>query len=142
MQKLFLPFLAGFLAVLFFQEASLAMLHAANISAVLAYSTTPIAPLGTPEFLTNAVLGGFWGLVLAWVLRVAPQRPAPWVGALVFGGVALTAADIFVIAPLQGVWPTGNILPRIVFGFCIHAMWGWGALVFMRAFMSDVDDED
>jgi hypothetical protein len=44
--------------------------------------------------------------------------------------------------PLRGIWPTGNLLPRIAFGFMINAMWGFGALVFMRAFMTDTRDDE
>jgi hypothetical protein len=54
----------------------------------------------------------------------------------VFGGVALTAASVFVVDPLRGIWPSGNMLPRLTVGFAGNAMWGWGALVFMRAFMA------
>ena len=53
-----------------------------------------------------------------------------------FGGLALTAASVFVVDPLRGIWPSGNMLPRLALGFAANAMWGWGALVFMRAFMA------
>jgi hypothetical protein len=142
MQRVLLPFVAGFLAALFFHEPAIALLHAAHFTTLDAYSTTPAAPLGAPEFITTACWGGLWGIVLAWLLRVAPERRAPWVGALVFGGVALTAATLFVIGPIQGNWPSGNMLPRVAFGFVTNALWGWGALVFMRAFMSDGGQED
>jgi hypothetical protein len=59
----------------------------------------------------------------------------------VFGGIALTAASVFVIDPLRGIWPSGNMLPRLSVGFAANAMWGWGALVFMRAFMASEDEE-
>lgn len=142
MQRILLPFIAGFLAMLFFHEPTIALLHVAHFTALEAYSTTPAAPLGAPVFITTACWGGLWGIVLAWLLRVEPERRAPWIGALVFGGVALTAAALFVIGPLQGNWPSGNILSRVVLGFVTNAMWGWGALVFMRAFMRDSVGED
>jgi hypothetical protein len=31
------------------------------------------------------------------------------------------------------------MLPRLALGFASNAMWGWGALVFMRAFMASED---
>ncbi|CBW75349.1 unnamed protein product [Mycetohabitans rhizoxinica HKI 454] len=139
MQSVILPFIAGFLAVLFFHEATIALLHAAELTDQLPFSTTPFAPLGVPEFLLTALLGALWGIVLAWLLRVGPQRPAPWLGSFVFGGVVLTATTVFVLDPICGIWPSGNMLPRLAFGFVVNAMWGFGSLVFMRAFMTDSD---
>jgi len=142
MQRVILPFVAGFLAVLFFREATIALLHAAHLTALQAFSTEPFEPLGIPEFVVMTLLGAVWGIVLAWLLGVDPERPAPWIGAFVFGGVVLTASTLFVADPLRGIWPTGNLLPRIAFGFVINAMWGFGALVFMRAFMTDTRERE
>jgi len=142
MQKFILPFVSGFLASLFFREATLALLHAAAVVDQAGFSTAPFAPLGIPEFLANAIWSALWAILMAWLLRVSPQRPAPWVQAFVFGGIVLTAAGVFVVDPLRGIWPTGNMLPRIAVGFASNAMWGWGALVFMRAFMSEARERD
>ena len=105
------------------------------------FSTAPFLPLGLPEFIANAIWSAFWAVLMAWLLRVAPQRRAPWVPAFVFGGVVLTAASVFVVDPLRGIWPSGNMLPRLAVGFAANAMWGWGALVFMRAFMASEEEE-
>jgi len=142
MQKFILPFISGFLASLFFREATLSFLHAASIIDQAGFSTAPFLPLGLPEFLANAIWGAVWGIPMAWLLRVSPQRPAPWVQAFVFGGIVLTAAAVFAVDPLRGIWPAGNMLPRLAAGFVSNAMWGWGALVFMRAFMSETRDDD
>ena len=141
MQKVILPFVAGFLAALFFREPTIAMLHAAGVIDPSGYSTVPFLPLalGIPEFIVNALWSAFFGILMAWLLRVAPDRTAPWIGALVFGGVVLTAVSVFLVDPLRGIWPSGNMLPRLALGFASNAMWGWGALVFMRAFMADSD---
>ena len=138
MQKVILPFVAGFLAALFFREATIAMLHAAGVIDPSGYSTAPFLPLalGIPEFIVNALWSAVFGILMAWLLRVAPDRTAPWIGALVFGGVVLTAVSVFLVDPLRGIWPSGNMLPRLALGFASNGMWGWGALVFMRAFMA------
>jgi hypothetical protein len=141
MQKLILPFVSGFLASLFFREATLALLHAAALIDASGFSTAPFLPLGMPEFIVNAIWSAVWAILMAWLLRVSPERAAPWVQAFVFGGVVLTAASVFVVDPLRGIWPSGNMLPRLAVGFAANAVWGWGALVFMRAFMTD-DTED
>ena len=105
MQKVILPFVAGFLAALFFREPTIAMLHAAGVIDPSGYSTVPFLPLalGIPEFIVNALWSAFFGILMAWLLRVAPDRTAPWIGALVFGGVVLTAASVFVVDPLRGI---------------------------------------
>lgn len=137
MQKLILPFVSGFLASLFFREATLALLHAAQFIDASGFSTQPFLPFGLPEFLVNAIWSAIWAVPMAWLLRVSPSRPAPWVQAFVFGGLVLTAGMVFVVDPLRGIWPTGNMLPRLAMGFASNAVWGWGALVFMRALMSE-----
>jgi hypothetical protein len=129
MQKVILPFVAGFLAALFFRESTIALFHAAGVIDPAGYSTAAFLPLWS----------AFFGILMAWLLRVAPDRTAPWIGALVFGGIVLTAASVFVVDPLRGIWPSGNMLPRLALGFASNAMWGWGALVFMRAFMAGSD---
>ncbi|TAL95308.1 MAG: hypothetical protein EPN73_13540 [Paraburkholderia sp.] len=141
MQKIILPFVSGFLASLFFHESTLALLHAAGLIDPSGFSTDPFLPLGLPTFIANAIWGACWAVLMAWLLRVSPERIAPWVQAFVFGGIVLTAADVFVVDPLRGIWPSGNMLPRLAVGFAANAMWGWGALVFMRAFMASHEEE-
>lgn len=141
MQKFILPFVSGFLAALFFREATLGLLHAAGLIAATGFSTDPFLPLGIPEFIANAIWSAAWAVLMAWLLRVSPERPAPWVQAFVFGGIVLTAARVFALDPARGIWPSGNMLPRLAVGFAANAVWGWGALVFMRAFMRIEDDD-
>ena len=124
---------------MFFRESTLALLHAAGLVDFAGYSITPFLPLGIPEFIANALWSSVFGILMAWLLRVAPERTAPWIGAFVFGGIVVTAASVFVVDPLRGIWPSGNMLPRLALGFVSNAMWGWGALVFMRAFMAEGD---
>ena len=135
MQKIILPFISGFLASLFFREATLGLLHAAGLLTATGFSTAPFVPLGIPEFIANAIWSAAWAVLMAWLLRVSAERTAPWVPAFVFGGIVLTAARVFVADPARGIWPSGNMLPRLAVGFAANAIWGWGALVFMRAFM-------
>jgi hypothetical protein len=141
MQKVILPLVSGFLAALFFHEATLALLHAAGLIGAMGFSTAPLAPLDIPEFVANALWSAGWAVLMAWLLRVSPERVAPWVPAILFGGIVLTAARLFVVDPLRGIWPSGNMLPPLAIGFAANAVWGWGALVFMRAFMAESLDE-
>ena len=141
MQKVILPFVSGFLAALFFHEATLALLHAAGLIAATGFSTAPLAPLDIPEFVANALWSAAWAVLMTWLLRVSPERVAPWVQASLFGGIVLTAARLFVVDPVRGIWPSGNMLPSLAVGFAANAVWGWGALVFMRAFMAESVEE-
>jgi hypothetical protein len=141
MQKVILPFVSGFLAALFFHEATLALLHAAGLIDANGFSTAPFQPLGIPEFIANAIWSAVWAVLMAWLLRVSPERVAPWVQSFVFGGIVLTAASTFIVDPVRGIWPSGNMLPRLAVGFAANAMWGWGALVFMRAFMAGQEED-
>ncbi len=136
-----LPFVSGFLAALFFREATLALLHAAGFIDANGFSTVPFVLLGIPEFIANAICCAVWAVLMAWLLRVSPERVAPWIPSFVFGGIVVTAANTFVIGPLCGIWPSGNMLPRLAVGFAANAMWGWGVLVFMRAFMSAREED-
>lgn len=137
MQKLILPFLSGFLAAIFFHEAALALLHAAGVTDTGGFSTAPFVPLGVPDFIVNALICACLAIPMAWLLRIAPDRAAPWVQALVYCAIVPTVARIFVIDPLRGIWPGGNMLAPLGVAALSYALWGWGALVFMRAFMSD-----
>jgi hypothetical protein len=141
MQRVVLPFVAGFLAALFFHEATLALLHTAGLIGQSGFSIAPFAPFDIPEFVANALWSAAWAVLMAWLLRVSPERSAPWLQACLFGGLALTAARLFVVDPLRGIWPSGNMLPRLAIGFASNAVWGWGALVFMRAFMREGVEE-
>jgi hypothetical protein len=128
MQKVILPLVSGFLAALFFRESTLALLHAAGLVDPAGFSITPFLPLGIPEFIANALWSSIFGVLMVWLLRVAPERSAPWIGALV-------------IDPARGIWPSGNLLPRLTPNFIANAIWGWGALVFMRAFMAGSESD-
>ena len=61
MQKVILPFVSGFLAALFFREATIALLHAAGVIDFAGYSTAPFLPLGIPEFIANALWSSVFG---------------------------------------------------------------------------------
>jgi len=145
MQRIILPYLAGFLAVLFFQQSAAGLLHAAGLSNFEAFSLTRVEPFGLPGFIVDAIASGIYAILMAWLLRIDPQRPARWMAAFVFGGIVPTAVSIFVLGPVQGIWPTGNILPQVAFGFATNAVWGWGTLVLIRALsptlFSDSDED-
>src|SRR6202012_2215929 len=68
MQKIILPFVAGFLASLFFRESTLALMHAAALIDPSGFSTAPFLPLGLPQFIANAICSACWALLMPWLL--------------------------------------------------------------------------
>ena len=135
MQKTILPLISGFLAALFFYEPTLALLHAAGLIENNGFSTLPFPLLGMPAFIAHALGSALWAVLMCWLLRISPDRAFPWGQAFAFGGIVLTAGSIFVVGPLCGNWPSGNMLPPLAIGFAANAIWGWGALVFLRSLM-------
>ncbi len=77
MQKVILPFVSGFLAAFFFRESTFALLHAAGLIDPAGFSTVPFLPLGIPEFIANALWSAVFAVLMAWLLRVAPEHRAP-----------------------------------------------------------------
>jgi hypothetical protein len=142
MQKILLPLLSGFLASLFFREAALGVLHAAGLIQTAGFLTAPFAPLALPEFIAHALIGAVVAIPMAWLLRIEPARRAPWLQSMVYGALVLTAARTLVVDPLRGVWPSGSLQGLLAIGAISNALWGFGALVLMRAFMSDDEWEN
>ncbi len=64
-----LAFAAGFISVLVFHQAMLAILHGLGVTPGVPWQTTPVPPLGIPQVISSAFWGGLWGIVLAQVLR-------------------------------------------------------------------------
>ncbi len=58
-----------------------------------------------------------------------------------FGDIVLTAVGAFIIDPARGIWPSGNMLPRLAPNFIANVIWGWGALVFMRTFTAGSESD-
>jgi hypothetical protein len=142
MHRFILSYLSGFLAVLFFQQTAIGLLHAAALTSIMPFDLTRIDPFGLPGFIVAAIASGLYAVVMGWLLRIEPAGPAPWIAAFMFGAIVPTAISIFILGPVQGLWPTGNILPRVAFGFATNGMWGWGALVFIRAITPSGNEDD
>ncbi|PAU64331.1 hypothetical protein [Pseudomonas indica] len=135
MPRFALFFAAGFLAVLCFHQPVVGLLHAYGVIPFAPFNTQPTAPLGVPAWLSAAFWGGVWGVVMLWVLRWETGKPQPWLKALLFGGIALTAVALLVVRPLKGQGlELAALPPRFLLGFLINATWGVGTLVFVRTF--------
>lgn len=137
MRPLSLFFVAGFLAVLFFHQPILGLLHAYGLVPFAPFDTAATAPLGVPAWLSAAFWGGIWGMVMLKVLRWDSHGPQPWLKALLFGGIALTVVALLVVSPLQGWGVEMAQLPGFfLIGFLVNAAWGVGTLLFARSLLT------
>ena len=88
--RLAFAFLAGFISVLVFHQAMLAVLHLLGVTPAVPWTTSPVPPLGVPQVISAAFWGGVWGLLLAPVLQHTRSTAAYWITAIVFGAFALS----------------------------------------------------
>lgn len=137
MLRLCLFFVAGFLAVIFFHQPILGLLHGAGIVPSAPFNLSPTAPLGVPSIISGAFWGGVWGIVMLSLLRWQADQPQPWLKGLFFGGIALTAVALFVVFPLKGIgFNLSQLPPRFFIGFLVNSAWGVGTLIFARTLLS------
>ena len=101
-------FVAGFLAVLLFQQPLLLPFYLGGLFPVPPYNMTPTAPLGVPQFLSLSFWGGVWGIVFALVVPGRFRGTAYWAMAAVFGAVAPTVVFAFVVEVVKSA--NGNSL--------------------------------
>ena len=137
MLRLSLFFAAGFLAVPFFHQPILGLLHAYGVVPFAPFNLSATAPLGVPAWLSAAFWGGLWGVVMLWLLRWQPGQPQPWFKGLLFGGIVLTTVALLVVLPLKGLGFAPAQLPgRFLIGFLVNGAWGVGTLIFARTLLA------
>ena len=130
--RLALAFAAGFISVLVFHQAMLAILHELGVTPGMPWQTTPVPPLGIPQVISSAFWGGLWGVVLALVLRRTRSSAAYWIAAVVFGALALSLVAWFVVAPLKGQPIAGGWQPlRLLTGLLVNGVWGLGTALLL-----------
>ena len=133
MSRLAWFFVACFLAVPFFHQPVLGVLHALAIVPITPFNLSPTSPLGVPALVSASFWGGAWAVVMLLVLRWEPSKPEPWIKAMLFGGIALTAVALLVVFPLKGMGFYMFMLPFFLFFFfLVNAAWGVGTLIFAR----------
>lgn len=136
-------FVAGVLAMAAFHQGTLHVMHhhAAKIPGALdlfgsfprAYSFAASGPFGMPWLAFLLIQGGFWGIVMAALLR-ATGFPDLLFGFL-FGAVVITAVDLLVLPALMGrppvTSPGTRLLARMVL---LNGALGFGTAFFLRPF--------
>lgn len=137
MMRIGLIFLAGFLAVPFFHQPILGILHAVGVVPFTPFNMTATQPLGIPALISASFWGGIWAIVMLKVLRWDANQAQPWIKALLFGGIALTVVALVVVFPLKGMgFDVAKLPGRFLIGFLVNAAWGVGTLLFARNFLA------
>ncbi|MDX1370202.1 hypothetical protein [Pseudomonas sp.] len=133
MQRWVFAFIAGFLAVIFFHQPLLGLLHAYGVVPFAPFSIAATVPLQVPAWLSACFWGGIWGVLMVAALRWQGGSPVPWLKGLLFGGIALTTVALLVVFPLKGMGFDSAQLPgRFLIGFLLNGAWGVGSLIFIR----------
>ena len=126
-------FVAGFLAVLTFQSALVAILYAAGAVPFAPWSLAPVPPFGAPRSLSAAFWGGLWGIAYALLEPRLTARLGWWAGGLAFGAVLPVLVLWFVVLPLKGQPVGGGFgASRVLLTAVIHAAFGLGTAVIFR----------
>ena len=127
-------FISGAVAVLFFHQGVLAILHSLGAAPRAPFSMQASAPFGIPQVWSLAFWGGVWGVVLAISLR-RWDGPALVAGATLFGALAPTLVAWFVVAPLkQQPMAAGFVLSAMAIGVLVNAAWGLGTGIGLNLF--------
>ncbi len=127
-------FISGAVAVLLFNQSTLALLHAMDLTQASPYSMQPTRPWGIPAVWSFAFWGGVWGVILAAALARLEGAPLV-IASVVFGAVLPTLVAWFVVAPLKGQpMAAGGAPMAMMIGPIINAAWGLGTGIGLALF--------
>jgi hypothetical protein len=129
LSRIFFSFIAGFISVVVFHQAMLAILNWVGFAPIAPYQMNPTKPFGIPQLWSLAFWGGIWGIALATVMFHLLPRHNYWLTALIFGSLAPTLVFVLIVAPLKGL-PLQ--IPGIVTGLLVNAAWGLGTALLLR----------
>jgi len=131
--RLVVGFVAGFLSVLTFQSALIAILYAAGAIPFAPWRMTPVPPFGVPQSLSAAFWGGLWGVAYALLEPGLTARLGRWwAGGLAFGALPLLALW-FVALPLKGLPVGGGFAPSgVLVAVVLHVVFGLGTAAIFR----------
>src|ERR671918_930831 len=122
-RRIFIAFIAGFIATLVFHQGGLALLNQFGITERAPFNMTSTEPFGVPQVFSLAFWGGVWGILLA--LFLGTRKTAWYLRALIFGALLPTAVALFVVMPLKGQPPGGGWDPLIIVGgLILNGLWG------------------
>ncbi|MEW6665261.1 MAG: hypothetical protein AB1512_08580 [Thermodesulfobacteriota bacterium] len=135
--RIFLGFVAGFLATLVFHQLMLALLWGAGVAPSPPFSMVPTRPFYVPAVISLAFWGGIWGIFFAFLHERFSRGLGYWVTAFLFGAVLPSLVALLVAFPLKGL-PVGGgwQFPLLLTVFLVNGAWGVGSGVFLKAFQA------
>jgi hypothetical protein len=134
MRRLFLGFIAGFIATLTFHQLTLWLLHAMAIAPRAPYPMNAVPPFGVPAVISLAFWGGVWGALMIPVID-RQRGGSYWLTAVVFGAILPTAVAWFLVAPLKHQPIASGWKPKsMMIGPIVNAAWGFGTALIYRLF--------
>lgn len=130
-------FLAGFVATITFHQLMLTLLNELGLTPRRAFVIAPIDPFGVPAILSTAFWGGLWGVVLSFVIREKYSAARYWFWALLFGTLAPSLVNWFVVSPLKsdpiaGGWRIATMVTTVL----VNAAWATGTTLLLRLWFS------
>jgi hypothetical protein len=131
--RVFLEFVAGFCATIFFHQPALWLLHIAGVTPHTPFVMTQVPPFGIPSVISLAFWGGVWGLILIPAIARIKNEGAYFLAAIVFGAIFPTLVAAYVLAPIKHQ-PIPHTPSNVVLGLTVNGAWGLGTALFFRFF--------
>ncbi len=137
--------IVGALAMMAFHQGSLHVLHhhADKLPMLadavgrfpMAFDFRPMPPHGVPLLALQGLWGALWGVIIATLVRVSRIGNFDLPLGLVFGGIAITAAETTALPGLIGlpILNSGNE-PAVIRAVLLNGAFGFGTVFFLRPF--------
>lgn len=130
-RRVFLAWLAGFLATLIFHQIALWCLHRAGMAPHAPYSMKPMPPFGIPSVISLAFWGGVWGIIMIPLIARIRNDALYYLVAIIFGAILPTLVAGLVVAPLKHQ-PVPHSPSMMVLGLIVNGAWGLGTALLFR----------
>jgi hypothetical protein len=127
LKNLFLGFLAGVIATVTIHEIIKYYLHQQGYIPLEAWTMDPVAVTGLPKIVSDALWGGFWGSIFAFILGNVPTGSMTLKGALL-GMLGPAIIGVLTVIPLVKGAPLFFDGEPVLIGSVLLILAGFGAM--------------
>lgn len=127
LKNLFFGFLAGVIATVTIHEIIKYYLHQAGYIPLEAWSMDPVGVTGLPKIASDALWGGFWGSIFAFILGNVPTGSMTLKGALL-GMLGPAIIGVLTVIPLVKGAPLFFDGEPVLIGSVLLILAGFGAM--------------